>query len=130
MIAWKNDELDRAAAARAKLLERRAVLLTLAADARAQGDGVLREREPDPLDVGAGRAAARVFDTLATVDFAHLGEVDDALLRLERGTWGTCLACEDEIDSIRLAIIPEAKFCIECERATEAAARVAGKEPS
>lgn len=48
--------------------------------------------------------------------------VADALHRLEEGSYGTCVECEEEISAKRLAAIPWAKYCIACqERADHSA---------
>ncbi len=48
--------------------------------------------------------------------------VADALHRLEEGSYGTCVECDEEISAKRLAAIPWAKYCIACqERADHSA---------
>ena len=46
----------------------------------------------------------------------NLQLVDAALDRLEKGEYGYCLQCEDEIDHKRLLAKPEAAFCTKCQR--------------
>jgi DnaK suppressor protein len=46
----------------------------------------------------------------------------EALRRLDEGTYGICVECDEEISAKRLAAIPWAKYCIACqERADHAA---------
>jgi sigma-B regulation protein RsbU (phosphoserine phosphatase) len=40
-------------------------------------------------------------------------EVDDALERVEEGTWGVCEACEGPIEADRLRANPLARFCVD-----------------
>jgi DnaK suppressor protein len=47
-------------------------------------------------------------------DGRELAEVGSALLRLQRGTYGTCIDCGREIGSARLEAQPTALRCIEC----------------
>jgi len=49
----------------------------------------------------------------------HLSEVDEALGRLTKGTYGKCLSCGVMIDTDRLAIKPAARYCVDCERKKE-----------
>lgn len=42
-----------------------------------------------------------------------IGEVDAAIERLEKGTYGLCEACEDPIEPERLLVDPVARFCLE-----------------
>ena len=44
----------------------------------------------------------------------QLEQVEEALERFERGTYGSCLDCGEEIDSARLKAIPSASLCIDC----------------
>ncbi len=44
---------------------------------------------------------------------AQLREVDDALARIEAGTYGTCTACGKEIPAERLEAVPWTKLCID-----------------
>ena len=48
-----------------------------------------------------------------------LGEIDGALLRLDEGTYGTCVTCGRPIGGDRLEAIPYATQCIECRRREE-----------
>jgi hypothetical protein len=40
----------------------------------------------------------------------------DALKRFRAGTYGACLVCRSPIPYERLAVIPEAKACVDCGR--------------
>lgn len=82
------------------------------------GEGLLlAEREPDPLDAGAERTAARVLAALAETEDAELRRVEAALARIEAGTYGICVDCGNEIELARLEALPEAIRCVECEAA-------------
>ena len=66
----------------------------------------------DPIDqVISAEAKAAGFqeDTIA----AHrLMEVQDALARIENGTYGKCLDCGEAIPAARLNAVPWAAYCI------------------
>ena len=49
-----------------------------------------------------------------------LAKVDDALARLEQGTYGNCFECGEEIAEKRLRALPFAVRCKDCEEAKEA----------
>jgi DnaK suppressor protein len=49
------------------------------------------------------------------MDYAQLRMIDEALDRIESGDYGTCLYCEEEIPSKRLAALPWAKYCVPCQ---------------
>lgn len=44
----------------------------------------------------------------------ELHEVEDALSRIDAGTWGRCLQCGGAIGRDRLRALPDAKHCISC----------------
>ena len=48
-----------------------------------------------------------------------LSRVDDALTRLEQGTYGNCFDCGEEIAEKRLRALPFAVRCKDCEEARE-----------
>lgn len=48
-----------------------------------------------------------------------LGAIDAALLRIENGTYGTCVRCGKPIAEERLEAIPYATRCIDCQRLAE-----------
>lgn len=44
----------------------------------------------------------------------QLKEVNEALVRVEKGTYGICANCNQEIDIERLRAYPQAATCIKC----------------
>jgi DnaK suppressor protein len=47
---------------------------------------------------------------------ARTERVKQALSRAENGTYGVCVRCGREIHPDRLAVLPDARLCIECAR--------------
>jgi len=43
-----------------------------------------------------------------------LRDVDDALAKMQNGTYGQCESCGDEIGDARLDAMPAARLCIKC----------------
>jgi DnaK suppressor protein len=67
-----------------------------------------------------------VNDFVQDIDFAlmqmkaeSLQRIDEALARLQEGTYGTCAECEVEIAQARLAALPFATLCIGCQEEQE-----------
>lgn len=48
-----------------------------------------------------------------------LYQIDDALKRLDDGSYGVCQQCNQPITMSRLKAVPYASHCIECQRAKE-----------
>ncbi len=56
---------------------------------------------------------------LASGERKSLYELDDALKRIEEGTFGICDDCKGQITKIRLKAVPSAKLCIKCQQKRE-----------
>jgi RNA polymerase-binding transcription factor DksA len=62
----------------------------------------------------ASETYSREFDEGMEQDAtAQLREVDDALARIEAGTYGKCTSCGKEIPAERLEAVPWTKLCID-----------------
>lgn len=48
-----------------------------------------------------------------------LKEVRAAIARLDKGTFGICLRCEEEIPEKRLKAVPWAAYCVSCQETIE-----------
>lgn len=46
----------------------------------------------------------------------QLAEIDSALERITKGTYGFCSQCRKMIDTDRLSILPTATLCLTCEK--------------
>jgi DnaK suppressor protein len=56
---------------------------------------------------------------LMEMESATLKKIDEALHRLEEGTYGFCFECGEEISEKRLRALPFAVRCKDCEEARE-----------
>jgi DnaK suppressor protein len=65
----------------------------------------------DSSQVTAERGEA---DRLAADLQESLDDVDDALSRLDRGTYGLCERCGNPISEARLEAMPTARRCLDC----------------
>ena len=50
-----------------------------------------------------------------------VADIDQALMRMEEGSYGMCVRCGREIDERRLEAVPTARFDAACQEAVEAA---------
>jgi DnaK suppressor protein len=91
-------------------------------------------RESIPMDTAGVRDAEEqsVDDFVQEVDLAlmqmkseTLKKIDQALLRLEEGTYGRCQECDAEIPPARLRALPFAALCRDCQAETESNVRAA-----
>ena len=45
--------------------------------------------------------------------------IDEALKRIQEGTYGKCQSCGKQIGAVRLKVVPHARMCISCKSAEE-----------
>jgi DnaK suppressor protein len=57
--------------------------------------------------------------TLLNRDSEMSRRVKGALQRIEDGTYGTCLTCEDQISVKRLQAVPWAELCLRCQQGSD-----------
>jgi DnaK suppressor protein len=65
-------------------------------------------------DSGQVTAERGEFDALVGSLRETLGEIDDALTKLDAGTYGVCERCGQPIGEDRLGAMPAARLCITC----------------
>jgi DnaK suppressor protein len=89
-------------------------------DVRAEG----ADKDHEVLDPGE----TSEVDIQEDIEFAliqmkaeTLNKINEALARLEEGTYGNCFECGDEIAQPRLRALPFAVRCKDCEEAREMA---------
>lgn len=56
---------------------------------------------------------------LAANERQALIELDDAIKRIEEGTYGICEECTSPISKTRLKVVPFARLCIKCQEKKE-----------
>jgi len=50
-----------------------------------------------------------------SIEYTQLRLIEDALQRIDSGSYGNCLACEEPLPEKRLRAIPWARYCIPCQ---------------
>jgi DnaK suppressor protein len=86
-------------------------------DVRAdQGLGVVDDVETSESDI-----QDEIEFALIQMKAETLNKIDEALRRLEEGTFGYCFECGEEISERRLRALPFAVRCKDCEEAREVA---------
>jgi DnaK suppressor protein len=108
-------------AQRALLLDERAIYSGQAVDLRAEADSLALEREPGDVqfDEESGEGGTVTVDrernlALSAQATAAVEEIDDALRKLDRKTYGWCERCYQPIPKARLQALPFARLCVAC----------------
>jgi RNA polymerase-binding protein DksA len=57
--------------------------------------------------------------SLASNESELLYELDDALKKIEEGSFGICEQCKSLITKIRLRAVPQARLCVKCQEKKE-----------
>ena len=74
---------------------------------------------PDPVDLAVRNYSKNVMLAVSENESKQLTQIDEALLRIEDEEYGPCQNCEKEINSKRLAAIPWARYCLDCQELLE-----------
>jgi DnaK suppressor protein len=82
-------------------------------------DGITIERSADQLD--EIQAASQRAIAVCNLDrgYNELRDARAALRRIQEGSFGTCQECDEDIHPKRLAAVPWAAFCIQCQEAVD-----------
>ncbi len=98
---------------------------------------ILREAKDQIADSISGDIRQSVDTALDEGDFAEINiredinlrrlsiyrdvlvEIDEALRKIDEGSYGICEECGNEIGRTRLAVMPGARYCIDCQEAKE-----------
>jgi DnaK suppressor protein len=79
-------------------------------------DGITIEKCPDALDEVQYATERELAIRSLDRDSNLLRNVRAALSRIDEGSFGSCLHCEEDISPKRLAAVPSTAFCIVCQQ--------------
>ena len=102
-----------------KLLhERKAALLR---EAGVNIDRLIEDREPyaDSVDIASEETDREFSLRLHDRERRLVHKIDEAIGRVEDGSYGVCEACGEDIDERRLMARPVATHCIDCKTEAE-----------
>jgi DnaK suppressor protein len=71
-------------------------------------------RQGDLADQASGNNEVHIQLKLKQTDAKILNAIDEALYRMEKGTFGICRDCGEQIAPARLNAIPWTRVCIAC----------------
>jgi RNA polymerase-binding transcription factor DksA len=109
-----RDELARLEAVRATL-----VAECLDQESETESLSEISSIDQHPADLGTETfEREKDLSLLADVD-EEIADVRRAFIRLDRGTYGRCEACGQQIPDERLAARPASRFCLEHQAASE-----------
>ena len=88
-------------------------------DVRAEGAGATVQGVLDAAESSEADIQDEIEFALIQMKAETLNKIDEALRRLEEGSYGYCFECGEEISERRLRALPFAVRCKDCEEARE-----------
>jgi len=85
------------------------------ADFRRDRAEAAQPQQGDEMDVARSSADDETHANLIERAEDRLRLIDEALARIDNGSYGTCAECGDDIPVERLKALPFALFCIDCQ---------------
>jgi DnaK suppressor protein len=77
------------------------------------------EGVPDVADLGLTDHLGEYLHLLGDSRREEVRRIDEALERLEKGMYGVCAECGEEIEAERLQLRPHTRYCVACKEALE-----------
>lgn len=81
---------------------------------------------PDEIDTASSEVGLAFIGRLRERERGLLAKIDAALDKIERGEYGSCQICGEDIGAKRLEARPVAELCIDCKAEQEKLERRAG----
>ena len=100
---------------RKRLLVKQEELLHDLSRNREVTDESVDEQAQDMVDRATSAYTREFAFSLSEADRRTLLLIDQALLRLDQGTYGTCVHCQGHVQEKRLEAVPWARHCLECQ---------------
>lgn len=104
---------------RAKLQEQRQEIVNMYNQDVRAGQESTDEPTEDIVDRANNSYNRELMFSISDTERLMLLQVEDALNRIEVGTYGRCTNCGNSINPLRLDAVPWARFCIDCQELAE-----------
>jgi DnaK suppressor protein len=116
-----QEQIDKRGIERLKrfLLEKREEIIGDVMHIRASSQEMGRDGIQDTADEASNLYNQQILLSLSESQRKTLREVDEALDRIDEGTYGVCDDCGNPVAPKRLFIKPFAKYCVRCQSVIE-----------
>lgn len=104
---------------RAQLLQMRDELLAESERAYAASQSLGKDGVPDIGDMSSNSYNQEVLMYLSETQRSRVRDIDAALDRMDKGVYGLCLRCEEEIPARRMEVRPFSRYCVDCKAEVE-----------
>ena len=100
-----------------ELVRKRAEILAASTGSRPLPASMdVNSRQGDLADQASGNNEVHIQLKLKQTDAKILQAIEEALVRMDKGTYGTCRDCGEPIAAARLEAIPWTRVCISCKQ--------------
>jgi len=105
---------NRFAAIREKLLKERQDLLKEVSNSYETCRELGQDGVPDIGDMSSAAYSRDVLFNVSETQRKHIQDIDVALEQIDKGEYGICMECGEEISPRRMEVRPFSRYCIEC----------------
>jgi DnaK suppressor protein len=104
---------------KAQLLQLREEILKEAKRFYAESQTLGKDGVPDIGDMSSNSYNQEVLMNLSNAQQGRVRDIDAALERIDKGVYGLCQRCEEEISPKRMEVRPFSRYCIDCKAEVE-----------
>jgi DnaK suppressor protein len=101
------------------LIQKKAEFLNKTNSNQRELDADLEVSIGDEIDTATHNSEKEMFFELVANDRITLNAINDALVKIEKGSYGLCECCNGAILLERLEAIPWTRYCIKCQEEAE-----------
>ena len=110
---------DRFDALRDRLIQQRQEILNMYKQDVRAGQESADDGTDDIVDRANNAYNRELMFSLSDAERTTLLQIENALLRMDEGSYGRCANCGQTINVLRLEAVPWARFCIDCQELAE-----------
>jgi len=74
---------------------------------------------PDPVDLAVRNYSKNLMLAVSENETKQLALIDEAVMRIDDNEYGHCQNCKKQINAKRIAAIPSARYCLDCQELLE-----------
>ena len=97
-----------------QLIKERQGLLREVSDAYETCRELGQDGVPDIGDMSSAAYSRDVLFNVSETKRQRIHDIDVALVQIEKGEYGICMSCDEEISPRRMEVRPFSRYCIEC----------------
>ncbi|MDR3049965.1 MAG: TraR/DksA family transcriptional regulator [Elusimicrobiota bacterium] len=101
------------------LVQKKAELLNKVKNVQMEIGAKGYENSGDEIDTASQSSDKEMFFELAAADKITMSAIDESIAKIEKGIYGKCECCGQDISPKRLMAIPWGRYCIQCQEEAE-----------